>query len=87
MGIFEPHTEIICTFRIVVTIILLFVIIFVLVDVFVVSEEPYNLVSAAGIIVYILLFYIFSYNPAKVRGYLVIIKIGFPFLLFCSVLE
>ena len=53
--------------RIVVSILFLGIIIFVVVDVFVVSEEPYNLVPASGIITYILLFYIFSHNPARVR--------------------
>ena len=53
-------------YRIAVSIIILFVVIFVIVDVVTISEEPYNLVSASGIVVYVLLFYIFSHNPAKV---------------------
>ena len=52
--------------RIAVGLIFLFIIIFVIVDVVTVSEEPYNLVSASGILVYVLLFFIFSHNPARV---------------------
>ncbi len=52
--------------RIAVGLIFLFIIIFVIVDVVTVSEEPYNLVSASGILVYVLLFFVFSHNPARV---------------------
>lgn len=45
----------------------LFWIIFVIVDVAIVSKEPYNLVSASGMILFIFLCYIFSKHPSKVK--------------------
>ena len=38
-------------------------------DVINVSKSPYNLVSVAGMVSYILILYIFSYDPARVRYY------------------
>lgn len=43
----------------------LFIVIFVIADVAV--KRPENLISAFGMVVMVTLFYIFSYNPAKVR--------------------
>ncbi|CAH1792459.1 unnamed protein product [Owenia fusiformis] len=42
-----------------------FVIVILIVEV--ALKNPYNLTSAAGLVVYVLLFYIFSYSPAKVK--------------------
>ncbi len=53
-------------YRFVVAMIYLAVIAFVIVDVVHINKDPYNLVSGAGIIVYVLLFFIFSHSPAHV---------------------
>ena len=44
----------------------LFIIIFVLVDVLYTTKNYYNLVSLSGIVIYVLLFFIFSVSPAHV---------------------
>ena len=52
--------------RIVCGIVYAFFIIFVIVDV-VISKTYYNLISAAGIVIYVLGFFIFSKHPSKVN--------------------
>ncbi|CAD5117444.1 DgyrCDS6212 [Dimorphilus gyrociliatus] len=44
-----------------------FWIVFVIIDVAIVSKEPYNLVSACGIVVFIFLSYVFSKYPSRVK--------------------
>jgi len=46
-----------------------FFIIFVIIDVVVNTKNYYNLVSLAGIVVYVLLMYIFSTAPSKATIY------------------
>lgn len=53
-------------FRAIIGMIFLIVIVFIIVDVTVISKQPYNLVSLSGMVLYVLLFFIFSENPAKV---------------------
>jgi hypothetical protein len=43
------------------------IIVVVIVDVATVSKNAYNLVSLGGIVIYVVLLFIFSFNPSKVR--------------------
>ncbi len=67
---FETHKHrlfmLLFYFRVIVAVLFGALVIFVLVDVFVYTKQYYNLVSALGIFVYVFLFFIFSYCPAKV---------------------
>lgn len=72
---------------ILVSILFLFVIIFVLVDVFYVSRDYYNLVSAAGMLCYVLLLFVFSYSPAKVQWRAVAWGLGLQFLFAIIILR
>lgn len=42
------------------------IIVVVIVDVVTVTKNAYNLVSLAGIVIYVAILFVFSYNPAKV---------------------
>jgi pyrimidine nucleoside transport protein len=65
----------------------LFFIIFVIVDAIHVNKSPYNLVSGSGIIIYVLLLFIFSTNPAKVKWRPVLWGMGLQFIFALFILR
>ena len=56
--------------RVVIGALFLFILIFTIVDVFAISKNSYNLVSAAGMLVFLAFMFLFSHNPAKVSDIL-----------------
>lgn len=72
---------------VVVIIIIVGFIVFVVVDVIVISDEPYNLVSGAGIIVYIIVMFTFSYSPAHVNWRTVLWGLGLQFVFALFILR
>ena len=55
--------------RIVLACVYLFIATFIIVDLVVVSQTAYNLVSLTGMIIYILLLFVCSHSPAKVSAF------------------
>ena len=53
-------------YRVVLIIVIVGFIVFIIVDVTVITKEPYNLMSVVGVVVYVLLLFVFSYSPAHV---------------------
>lgn len=68
-------------------IIFAFIAVFVIVDIAVNTKQPYNLVSFAGSLAYILLLFIFSYNPAKVRWRPVVWGLALQYILAMIILR
>ena len=56
----------VCYFRIILLIIFILMAIFIVIDVALVTCNPYNIVSLVGLLVYLMLLFVFSNDPSKV---------------------
>ena len=65
---YSNNMRILCLCRLVLCGLYIAIIVIIAVDLATVSKNAYNLVSLSGIIVYILLLFVFSFNPAKVQN-------------------
>jgi pyrimidine nucleoside transport protein len=72
---------------IVLAVLFLFIVIFVIVDVTVVTKNYYNLVSFVGILVYVIILFVFSHSPSKVNWQTVLWGMALQFIFAMVVLR